>query len=68
MTWQELTDDIALRVWCIECADMMIPKDEALRRWEAMPSVNAGNHRTTLLWTVGCALIALKDRGLIAYD
>jgi hypothetical protein len=67
MTWQELTEEIALAVWKIECADMMIPAEDAERKWNALNRFGS-SHRVVVTHTVGCALIALKDRGLIQYE
>ena len=64
--FKELTEEVARRVWIIECADVLIPKDEAIRRFEAMPD-QGSNRKIQIRWTVGCALIALQDMGKIQY-
>jgi hypothetical protein len=61
--WKELSEKISVGVWLIECADVMIETEDALRRWEAMPEVGS-NAKVSITHTVGCALIAMEKMGL----
>jgi hypothetical protein len=62
--WINRSEELALRVWIIECADVMISPDEARRRWDAMPT--GSSRRIELTHLMGCALIALEDMNLVA--
>lgn len=66
-TFKDLVDQLAIEVWKIECADMLIPAADAEQRWTNMPT-DGSNPRVTLERIVGCTLIAMKKRGLIDYD
>ncbi|MFH1741139.1 MAG: hypothetical protein ABIH23_19225 [bacterium] len=66
MNWVDLSEKVALDVWKIECADVLIPGDEAEKRWRGMPTSGSGR-RVELTHICGCALIAMKEMGLVEY-
>ena len=65
--WDDLSERVAREMYCIDMADGMIPHEEAIRRWEAMPT-RGSSARVTLTHHAGHALIALEKFGLSIVD
>ncbi len=65
--WAKLRDEIALRIWKIECADMMIRPEEAEVLWRKL-STTGSSQRVNISYMAGCAIIALEDMGLLNGD
>ena len=61
-----LSEELALRVWVIECADINVTMDEAGYLWHSMPATGS-SRRAALTKLMGSALIALNEMGKIQY-
>lgn len=74
MTWEEISNDIARKVYRLEMAeDFMLPVREADARWEQYFHAVEGKTHTYqledhILHHVGVTLIVMKNEGMVTFE